>query len=105
MVISQSSVDNPAGLEQARKLVADSQRITVLTGAGISTDSGIPDFRGPKGLWTLNPDAERAATLRHYLDDHELRKSHGKIACDGSMVTQNQMLGTKLCSHLKHEML
>ncbi len=74
MVISQSSATNPAGLEQARKLVADSQRITVLTGAGISTDSGIPDFRGPKGLWTLNPDAERAATLRHYLDDHELRK-------------------------------
>jgi len=74
MVNSQSSATNPAGLEQARKLVADSRRITVLTGAGISTDSGIPDFRGPKGLWTLNPDAERAATLRHYLDDHELRK-------------------------------
>lgn len=70
----QNSGADPLALETACKLVADARRITVLTGAGISTDSGIPDFRGPKGLWTLNPDAERAATLRHYLDDLELRK-------------------------------
>lgn len=49
-------------------------RVTVLTGAGISTDSGIPDFRGPQGLWTKNPDAEKMATLEHYMADPELRK-------------------------------
>ncbi|MFM8663813.1 MAG: SIR2 family NAD-dependent protein deacylase [Acidimicrobiaceae bacterium] len=61
-------------VEYAQQLVASSSKITVLTGAGISTDSGIPDFRGPNGLWTKNPDAERAATLQFYLQDEELRQ-------------------------------
>jgi len=61
-------------IEQARTLIDDAERVTVLTGAGISTDSGIQDFRGPKGLWTLNPGAERKATLQHYMSDPEARK-------------------------------
>ncbi len=61
-------------VEHAQQIVATSSKITVLTGAGISTDSGIPDFRGPNGLWTKNPDAERAATLQFYLQDEELRQ-------------------------------
>ncbi len=40
------------GLQAARKLIEEASAIVVLTGAGISTDSGIPDFRGPQGLWT-----------------------------------------------------
>jgi NAD-dependent deacetylase len=48
-------------------------RIAVLTGAGISTDSGIPDFRGPDGVWTKDPDAEKYSTIEHYLADPELR--------------------------------
>jgi NAD-dependent deacetylase len=59
---------------KAQTILQASRRITVLTGAGISTDSGIPDFRGPNGLWTKDPDAERAATLTHYLEDDELRQ-------------------------------
>lgn len=49
-------------------------RVTVLTGAGISTDSGIPDFRGPQGVWTRNPAAEKTSTLSHYLADPEVRR-------------------------------
>ncbi len=49
-------------------------RVVVLTGAGISTDSGIPDFRGPQGLWTKNPLAEKMSNINHYLADPEVRK-------------------------------
>ena len=61
-------------LAAAAELVRDARRVVVLSGAGLSTDSGIPDFRGPNGLWTRNPDAEKASTLQHYLADSELRK-------------------------------
>ena len=62
-------------IQQARRLVAEASTIAVLTGAGISTDSGIPDFRGPNGVWTKNPGAEKAATLSHYLSDPEVRRA------------------------------
>jgi NAD-dependent deacetylase len=52
----------------------DRPLVTLLTGAGISTDSGIPDFRGPRGLWTLDPEAEKLATIGSYMSDPEVRR-------------------------------
>lgn len=58
----------------ARALIDDAERIVVLTGAGISTDSRIPDFRGPQGVWTKNPKAEKQSTLQNYVADPEVRR-------------------------------
>jgi NAD-dependent protein deacetylase/lipoamidase len=63
-----------ADLDKVRRWVDGANRIVVLTGAGISTDSGIPDFRGPQGVWTKNPKAERMSDIRYYMADPEVRK-------------------------------
>lgn len=67
--------DLPDAIDRARRLVDQADRVTVLTGAGISTDSGIPDFRGPNGVWTKNPEAEKMATIDVYLADPDVRRA------------------------------
>jgi NAD-dependent deacetylase len=59
---------------EARRWVDESSRVVVLTGAGISTESGIPDFRGPQGVWTKNPKAERLSNIHYYMSDPEVRR-------------------------------
>ena len=62
-------------LAQVKTWVGQARRIVVLTGAGISTDSGIPDFRGPQGVWTKNPLAEKMSNIHYYLADPEVRRA------------------------------
>jgi NAD-dependent deacetylase len=69
-------------VDAARRWVDEADRIVVLTGAGISTDSGIPDFRGPNGVWTKNPRAEKMATIQHYLADPETRRQAWRTRVD-----------------------
>ena len=60
-------------LTAAARALREAERVVALTGAGISTESGIPDFRGPNGLWTKDPEAEKLATLSHYMASAEVR--------------------------------
>jgi NAD-dependent deacetylase len=60
--------------ENVRAWVAASKRVVILSGAGISTESGIPDFRGPQGVWTRDPDAEKLSDIRYYMADAGIRK-------------------------------
>jgi NAD-dependent deacetylase len=79
--ITIADMGDPAA-EQVAEMVASARRITVITGAGVSTDSGIPDFRGPNGLWTKNPAAEKTATIDYYIGDPEVRRVawEGRVA-------------------------
>ncbi len=72
-------------LEVALEVVRGARSISVLTGAGISTDSGIPDYRGPNGVWTRNPAAERRSTIDDYLDDAEVRVTAWQIRLESQM--------------------
>jgi len=71
-----------ATLQTVRGWVDAAERVVVLTGAGISTESGIPDFRGPRGVWTRDPEAEKQSTLQHYLADPAVRRAAWRSRLD-----------------------
>lgn len=72
-------------IDDVRRWVREAERLVVLTGAGISTDSGIPDFRGPNGVWTKNPAAEKASTLSHWVSDPEVRRRGWQARLESGM--------------------
>jgi NAD-dependent deacetylase len=69
-----SDVVNQHDLDSARRLIEQSDSVVVLTGAGVSTASGIPDFRGPEGVWTKDPAAERLSDIDAFTSSSEIRE-------------------------------
>ncbi len=80
-------------LAAAQELLRASRRVVVLTGAGISTDSGIPDFRGPDGLWTKDPAAEKLANIAAYRRDPEVRQRAWRRRLESSMWSRTPNVG------------
>ena len=72
-------------LNEVKSLIEESKRIVILTGAGISTESGIPDFRGPEGIWTKNPEAEKASNIKYYTSDQNIRKKNWALRAEGKL--------------------
>ncbi|MDF1597561.1 MAG: Sir2 family NAD-dependent protein deacetylase [Acidimicrobiia bacterium] len=64
-------------------IIDNARRVLLFTGAGISTESGIPDFRGPDGLWSRVDPAD--FTIGRYLSDPELRKRRWRMHLDGEL--------------------
>ncbi|MFI6144071.1 Sir2 family NAD-dependent protein deacetylase [Streptomyces sp. NPDC051109] len=56
--------------------------VAVFSGAGMSTDSGIPDYRGPQGLWRRDPEAEKLVTYAYYMADPEIRRRSWRMRAE-----------------------
>src|SRR5262245_20760279 len=80
-------------IASVRQWLPAARSVNALTGAGISTDSGIPDFRGTQGMWTKNPEAEKMATLQNYVADREVRKRAWRSRLDTPYLTAEPNAG------------
>jgi NAD-dependent deacetylase len=65
-------------IEEVAGFIRGSERIAVLTGAGISTESGIPDFRGPNGVWTTRPETMKLVNIEDYVRDPQCASPPGR---------------------------
>lgn len=90
-------------LDEIAAWLRDARQIVVLTGAGISTESGIPDFRGPQGVWTKNPAAERTATLQYYVSDPAVRKQAWRNRIEGNFFSADPNDGHRALAELERK--
>jgi NAD-dependent deacetylase len=73
-------------IEQLAQLITQSKNIVVFTGAGISTESGIPDFRSPGGIWSrYDPDD---FTIQKFLSGRAARKTIWKMSVEGGLLAE-----------------
>ena len=82
--------------------LSEARRIVALTGAGISTESGIPDFRGPQGVWTKNPLAEKLSNIHYYMADPDVRKLAWQSRLDHPGWRAQPNTGHCALAHLEH---
>lgn len=90
-------------LETIAQWLRASSFTIALTGAGISTDSGIPDFRGPQGVWTKNPEAEKKATIQHFLSSSDARKESWRNRLSNPMGAAAPNPGHAALAELEHK--
>lgn len=70
-------------IDRAAEVLRHADQVMVFSGAGLSTESGIPDFRGPDGLWTkVDPDD---FTIDRYVSSRELRVQGWRMHVDGEL--------------------
>jgi NAD-dependent deacetylase len=78
--------DKPDDLaERVAELIVDAKKLVVFTGAGVSTESGIPDFRSPGGIWSrFDPDD---FTYQRFVADPEARRKQWQMLGEGHLTT------------------
>lgn len=72
-----------AQIEEVADLIKKSEKVLVFTGAGVSTESGIPDFRGADGIW--NKYDPEDFTIQRFMSDKSARKLHWELLSDGDL--------------------
>lgn len=90
-----------AGIPEVREWLRMTDNAVVLSGAGISTDSGIPDFRGPNGVWTKNPAAEKASNIEYWMSDPEVRAAGWQRRAETPMFTAEPNAAHKAVAELQ----
>jgi len=91
-----------ADLQEVAEWISYFDRVVALTGAGISTESGIPDFRGPKGVWTKDPQAEKVSNITNYLASPAVRRKSWEIERNNPMRDAKPNAGHYALAELHH---